>query len=337
MPSLVNCAFHLWHAPILLANFEAMAGKVVIFNDYQFNERGTSASTYNFADYNEKILGNKSLILVPEGVDGFSVDRFQSRFKDVIRYKSKEELYKIAKEADCYYTQVSGLKESDELDNMPCKTAVHCVFTAHDPHGSVYAAISPWLARTYALFDVPVVPLMVTLPESDQDLRAELGIPTDAVVFGRHGGYTEFNILPTMQVVAHAAKKREDLYFIFLNTVNFFNHPRIKFLPKTNDALRVTKFINTCDAMIHGRREGETFGLAVGEFSLKSKPIFSWFWSHDRHHIETLGQYGNYYRTPKELLNMFINFKKGTLGKDCYSALYNPELVMAEFERVFLS
>lgn len=34
-----------------------------------------------------------------------------------------------------------------------------------------------------------------------------------------------------------------------------------------------TTFINTCDAMLWARHDGETFGLAIGEFSSKNKPV----------------------------------------------------------------
>jgi hypothetical protein len=40
----------------------------------------------------------------------------------------------------------------------------------------------------------PVVPHIVSLPELSEDLRAELGIPEDAVVFGRHGGVGTFSL-----------------------------------------------------------------------------------------------------------------------------------------------
>ena len=47
------------------------------------------------------------------------------------------------------------------------------------------------------------------------------------------------------------------------------------------------KFINTCDAMIHARTEGETFGLSIGEFSIKNKPIITTN-SGDCNHLQIL-------------------------------------------------
>ena len=314
-----------------------MAGQSVVFNDFLFNERGTTTALFQYAQYNEKILNNTSVILVPKTADGFAVELFKNNFQNVVFYDSQEELYSNCKNADLFYTHVSGLKTSNEIDSIPCKTAVHCTFTAHDPHGNVYAAVSDWVAENYALQPVPTVPLITELPDVDGDLRQELGIPETAVVFGRYGGHDTFNILVMMQTVAQAVHQKEDIYFIFLNTAEFIKHERVIFLPKTFDIDRKVKFINTCDAMIHARREGETFGLSVAEFSLKEKPIISWFWSHDRHHINCLGSHGLFYRSPRELFSTLTQFQKGTKAKDCYSERFNPENVMKTFESVFLS
>ena len=63
------------------------------------------------------------------------------------------------------------------------------------------------------------------------------------------------------------------------------------------------KFINTCDAMIHARAMGETFGLAVAEFSKKNKPV-----------IFVSGHFANF-----ELMSMEITKKKIDLA-----TIYRP-------------
>ena len=37
--------------------------------------------------------------------------------------------------------------------------------------------------------------------------------------------------------------------------------------------------------MIHGRSDGETFGLAVAEFSVANKPVITYSESKDREHL----------------------------------------------------
>lgn len=314
-----------------------MAHKSVLFLDQNANERGTSVATHTYAKYNEEILGNTSIILVPADADKTSLDLYRSRFSEVHALHSPGDIVAFTRSADFCYALTSGIPAPFDLNKVACRVGIHCVFTAHCPHGDVYAAVSEWVALNYALKSVPVVPHIVELPPCDQDLREELGIPRDAVVFGRHGGYYEFNILAVMQTIAHSLQHREDIYFLLMNTQPFFEHPRLVYLPKTMDINRKSRFVNTCDAMIHARREGETFGLAVGEFSIRRKPVITWFWSHDRQHINTLGKEGIYYRTPLELFKILTEFRKGEQRPDCYSAKYHPEKVMGQFETVFLS
>ena len=41
------------------------------------------------------------------------------------------------------------------------------------------------------------------------------------------------------------------------------------------DLNKKVEFISSCDAMIHARQMGETFGAAVSEFSIKNKPVIT--------------------------------------------------------------
>jgi hypothetical protein len=89
--------------------------------------------------------------------------------------------------------------------------------------------------------------------------------------------------------------------------------------------------------MIHARKKGETFGLAIGEFSLRRKPVICWFWSFYRFHIQVLGGHGIYYRTPAELYRILMSFEKSVERPDGYSERLNPHWVLEQFEAVFLS
>ena len=46
------------------------------------------------------------------------------------------------------------------------------------------------------------------------------------------------------------------------------------------------KFINTCNAMLHARSLGESFGLSCAEFAIKNKPIFTYGFCRQRAHFE---------------------------------------------------
>ena len=110
---------------------------------------------------------------------------------------------------------------------------------------------------------------MIDLPCSDENLRTELQIPKNTVVYGRSGGFSDFNLNIAHDAIKEYIDTDENCYFLFMNTERFYEHPRIIYLDRNLDLQYKVKFINTCDAMIHARQMGETFGLSIAEFSLK--------------------------------------------------------------------
>jgi hypothetical protein len=104
-------------------------------------------------------------------------------------------------------------------------------------------------------------------------------------------------------------------------------------------------FIRTCDAMLHARQDGETFGLSVGEFSIMNKPIITSNKHGEQFHVKVLGNKGIYYSNEVELQRIILRFRsihsergKQLEGSDwnAYQSFY-PEPVMDTFYNVFLS
>ena len=86
-----------------------------------------------------------------------------------------------------------------------------------------------------------------------------------------------------------------------MHTPPFARPPRAKniiHIDRTSDPARKAAFIRTCDAMLHGRSNGETFGLAVAEFSAANRPVLTSRAHHDhgkaRHHLDTLTAHGDH-------------------------------------------
>ena len=75
--------------------------------------------------------------------------------------------------------------------------------------------------------------------------------------------------------------------------------PNVIHLEATSDEEAKSRFIRTCDAMLHARYSGETFGLAVAEFSVHNRPVLTSSVHDDegaaRMHINTLGARGIFY------------------------------------------
>jgi hypothetical protein len=94
--------------------------------------------------------------------------------------------------------------------------------------------------------------------------------------------------------------------------------------------------------MIHARSDGETFGLAIGEFSSFNKPVFTYdapYWWYMRAHIDMLGDKALKYKNKEELLSYLLQIDKPYVKDvewDCYSIKFSPKNVINKFKEVFI-
>jgi hypothetical protein len=302
------------------------------------DDRGNGTVMYDYALGLKNILGHEPIITSSRPKSIHVESRF-SEFKCKLYDNMETDLPRIIDEEQLdvlYMTRAGGI----EFTPTNCKTAIHCVFSMAEPHGTVYAGVSEWLAKHFnkELW----VPHIINLPKTTDTLHEELGIPMTAFVIGRLGGYNQFDIPDAQSAVCRALQDRDDLWAIFLNTKPFTDHPHAKFLPFNPITLYKSKFINTCDAMVHGRSDGETFGLAVAEFSSFNKPIFTYdapYWWYMRAHIDMLGDKAIKYKNAEELFSYLLQIDKPYVKDiewDCYSKKFSPENVMKKFKDVFL-
>jgi hypothetical protein len=316
--------------------------RVIAFHVSNFSFRGTEVALYDYAVYNQTILGNFSVIVCPETATGPSLDRFSTRFS-IYRYRDLSHLESILQTRGV--TAMYNIKYGTRDSVLPrgVKNLVHCVFCTDEPHGDVYAGVS----RSVASYNNsnkqhPWVNHVVWLPDITTDYRNQLGIPPTATVFGRHGGTDTFNIPYVKQAILRILNTRQDVWFIFAvlpDMLSDVKHPRLISLPAFTDNRVKRKFINTCDAMIHASMLGESFGLSVMEFSFCNKPVITWdggMWH--KQHIHTLGDKCFRYNSEDEVYRILLEFDKERVkGKDWnVVADFTPEKVMREFERVFL-
>lgn len=318
---------------------------IVIFHANQLSYRGTSNALYNYAQYNKSLLGNTSIIVYNKGSDKndpSAIEKFQKKFK-VIGYYNKQELDHIAlqEKADVFYIIKAGRNDGILVNN--CKCVIHVVFKYYEPHGDAYAYVSEWLTQEMTQGKSPYVPHMIHVDDTKENLRSELNIPKGAIVFGRHGGADTFNLKFVHQAIRKIAAKRKDIYFLFLGTNSFSKkwffkkNKNIIFLPSTTNSMEIAKFINTCDAYLHARKQGESFGIAIGEFSVKNKPIITWTGSKENSHIEILGNKAILYSNKKEIIKILNDFKPNeTKNWNAYSKKFSPKVVMQQFKNVFL-
>jgi hypothetical protein len=312
-----------------------------------FTERGTEVAVFDYAKHNEELLNNKSIIIcfTPEAqrrhnfpAERASFDKFNNRFQ-IVEIGEMNDMPKVIREhnlAFFYTLTYGGGNDIYQFQNKalwgPCKTIKHCVFETSYPESDFYLTIAACVNKKYGT-SYPVLPHVVDLPMSRADLRSELGIPRTAVVYGRHGGMSEFNLPFAHAAIVEHLNQDPNCYFVFMNTQRFFEHPRLIHLPKNVNLEYKVKFINTCDAMIHARQMGETFGMSVAEFSVKNKPVITCPVG-DLEHIEILGDKAVLYRSKDELLGVFRNIASILASRSDWNAhrMYTPEHVMDIFK-----
>jgi len=299
---------------------------------------------YDYADFNEIILNNKSIIitrnynLVKHGRDA-SLEtylKFKKRFQ-VEYYTSQQDIDEIVDRHKITHLYIIKGGTYDGLLSTKCINLIHCVFNTSQPHGQIYSAISNDVNRLFNT-NYPVVPHMIRNFETNLDLRQELKIPYDAIVFGRYGGLETFDIEFVHQAIQKVLETRSDIYFIFMNTYEFTTHPNIIYLNGTTSMEHKRKFINTSDALLHARKDGESFGITCGEFAIQLKPVITFDGSRERNHINILGEKAVLYSDYDSLYKILNEFKKDKYNIENNGYLeYNPENIMKIFNQVYLT
>ncbi len=153
----------------------------IVFQTTQLSVRGTEVALYDYARYNEELLGNQSLILFDETSPLNNPDvvrKFEQRFA-VSAYRRGESIDRTIAPLNADLLYFIKLDRNGFFLSELVPTMVHEVFPVKPElfHGSAYAFVSDWLSRVFSNGRVPAVPHIVTLPEVDGNLCAELASP----------------------------------------------------------------------------------------------------------------------------------------------------------------
>ena len=330
-----------------------MPYKVAFFTK-QFSERGTERTTYDYADFNETILGNKSFIIAFsdlaidkygfEKTKSYVLNKYKNRFK-VYRVDSLFEINNILMENDIthVYTQSHGFhKDIFEFKNKliwgNCKTIYHCAFGPMAMQGShLRCVVGNFLNKRFRK-KLPVLPPIVRKHENKNDLRHMLNIPEEAIVLGRHGGKDTFDINFVKNAILKFISENKNYYFLFVNTKKFSKNKNIIYLENLSDE-DIFSFIDSCDAMIHARLDGETFGLAPAEFSAANKPVITYGLSKDKEHLKILKENALIYQNEDELLEILTSLPSILNGKSNWNSYeyFEPYNIMQIFKDVCLT
>jgi len=251
----------------------------------------------------------------------------------------------IDKGMDVAYMYLAGFENERQMVPKRVPTITHCIFNGMVSLGTVHTVVSnsvPHLPAPHS--KTRVLPNILVVAEHTFNLRDKLGIPADAVVFGRYGGRHTFSIPWVKDIVVQFARSYPDTYFIFMNTHPFSDEreiPNIKYLNGAPDLFLKRAFINTCDAMLHARLDGETFGCAIGEFALAKKPIITSPCIHRAFgyaadgHLDMLHKFALVYTSPEGLSTWLNAFRRRSIHVSMDDNPYfqcTPDKVMPLFE-----
>jgi glycosyltransferase involved in cell wall biosynthesis len=314
----------------------------IAFHDNSLSLRGTTVAIYDWAYWTRHYLNIEPIIMYDNthpANNSDAIDKFKKEFP-VFSYSNKSEIDSILSKNQCDYFLMEKGGSPDGVISTVSKNLVNAIsgnWSSNWIHGDIYAMGSKWLSKI-TNYTVPYVPYMVYLPEVEEDMREELGIPKDSLVIGRNGGWETFDLDFVKSSIIQVLNEREDIWFVFQFTQPFLQHERVIYLPGSSDMNTKVRFINTCDAMLHARKIGESFGLSCAEFSIRNKPVITYYNSLEKNHIDTLGEKGIYYQNTEEILHILRNLDKkeiNSLEWNCYQE-YSPEKVSQKFKEIYL-
>lgn len=252
----------------------------------------------------------------------------------------------LAHQIQVAYFYLAGFENERALLPTKIPTITHCIFNGMVSLGTVHTVVSnsvPHLPAPHS--KTRVLPNLLVVADHAYHLREKLGIPADAVVFGRYGGRHTFSIPWVKDIVVQFASAYPNAYFLFMNTEPFSDErelPNIRYLDGAPDLFLKRAFINTCDAMLHARLDGETFGCAIGEFALAKKPIITSPCIHRAFgypadgHLDILSKYALVYTSPEGLATWLNAFYRRSIHISMDDNPYfqcTPDHVMPIFER----
>ena len=334
-------------------------GKLIVgFHQPHLSGRGTTHAMYDYARYNESILGNTSIIFYQNkhpDTDDAMEKIFNHNFK-CLTYDDNKNFSLLAIQSSVLV--IYNINSGENNGNMSAlnANAVHAVFNSN-PHGHFYAYVSKHLANMYNSKNY--VPHIISLKLDICDklginktssmsdievalcmhnygtIRGKLGIPIDGVVVGRYGGYDTFDIPYLSGTILKSLEANPNLYFIFMGTKEFCQHSRVYFLEHNNSPIHKTNIILSSDYMIHGRLDGESFGISIGEFSAFNRQIITTKGKYNNH-LDVLDDKAIIYNSEEELLEILSTLVHPNPGEYNQYAEFSPENVMLKFQEIFL-
>lgn len=330
--------------------------------------RGSGSSEFDYADYMEKYLGASTALILCDYFKDASyqptVDRMRARFGvRVLEAAMPHRKWQgtalqealLRHNVTHLHVQIGGAPWQNrfELGRLAglksTHLAVHAMFHGSHPYGNAFAKLDDTIdGANTAVVPYLATPLSGADSKAGSEIRRGHGIrAADTVVCG-YGGQTSFDIAFARETVCSLGGSSDsagpNLYFLFANFPKFCSNAssRVFFLPALATQAVKHGFVQACDAMLHARASGETFGLAVAEFNMMSRPVLTWNKSRGRAHINILGDEALLYSNASDLRSHLLDVASmksrhhHRQARPAYEG-YLPGPVMLRFCHVFFS
>ena len=227
--------------------------------------------------------------------------------ENLISYASVPEFYEIIKEIKPFimHRQTSGQPEMPFVPPI-VEQVKHVISTAIFGHVdetvplSRVIYISNHMQHCAGVFGptIRMIGIPVEAPLTQENLREELNIPQDAFVFGRLGR-DDNDIYDPVNLIGFSQVEDDNTYFVALAPSDFLKDKateldinNIRYVDKTVDDVRISKFYNTLDVLAHSRKDGECNPGNIWEGFAHGKPVVSHYGIPYNGHIQEIGNCG---------------------------------------------
>ena len=227
--------------------------------------------------------------------------------ENLISYASVPEFYEVIKEIKPFimHRQTSGQPEMPFVPPIvqQCKHVISTSIFGHVDESinlSRVIYISNNMQHCAGVFNpnTRMIAIPVEAPLTNEDLREELDIPQDAFVFGRLGR-DDNDIYDPVNLISFAQLEDDSLYFVALSPSETLKQKaeslgitNIRYVDKTLDDVRISRFYNTIDVLAHSRKDGECNPGNIWEGFSHGKPVVSHYGIPYNGHIQEIGNCG---------------------------------------------
>lgn len=206
-----------------------------------------------------------------------------------------------------------------------------------------------WLKNGGKLEKSYVIPIPVERPNSDKNLKKELGIPDNAVIAGYHQR-PDNNIASEIPLKAFSEIQNPNWHFVIMgggsryrDQAKSLNIKNVHFLEANASPDKITTFLNTLDIFAHGRKDGETFGTVLAEAMIHGIPCLSHYSGIADAQPETMSKGGLFAKDLEDyrekLLSLFENkeLRKelGNFGKIQAEEFYTVDGVVRSLCKIY--